>query len=138
MREEERKSLAQIYPRLEALNRPFWEGLAQNKLMIQKCSACGCHQFPPSVFCVKCHSEKIEWVAASGKAKLWSTVVFHKDYLKVQYPAPFRVIYAKLEEGPLLLARMALETEAAFDSPLRATFHKTEDGSYLLGFELAK
>jgi len=138
MKEEDRNSVAQIYPRMEAQNRPFWEGLAQNKLMIQKCTDCGNHQFPPGPFCNSCNSLAIKWVEASGKAKLWSTVIFHKQYLKAQYPDDFRVVYAKLEEGPILIARMPIETDATFDSPLRTVFHKTVDGSYLLGFELTK
>jgi uncharacterized OB-fold protein len=138
MKEEERKNVAQLLPKMEELNRPFWEGLAEKKLMIQHCKDCGSYQIPANVFCENCLSDNVEWVEASGKAKLWSTVVFRKSYLKTQYPDAFRVVCAKLEEGPSLYARMALDAEIEFDGALRAVYHKTEDGTYLLGFEPEK
>ena len=138
IREEERKDMKNIMPRMEELNRPFWEGMADNKLMIQKCTACGEYQFPPAAFCIHCHSDDVKWVEASGKAKLWSTVKFHKQYLKTQYPELFRVGIAKLEEGPTMFARMPVDPTPEFDEQLQAVFHKTEDGSYLLGFKPAK
>ena len=50
---------------------PFFDGLNEHKLMIQRCKACGPY-FYPRPFCPSCFSWDVEWFEASGKGKLYS------------------------------------------------------------------
>ena len=44
-------------------NQFFWDGLKDEKLLIQKCSNCGYMQAPPDPMCPKCQS--LEWESVS-------------------------------------------------------------------------
>ena len=86
---------------------PFWEGAKNHQLMIQKCSDCGHHWFPPSTVCTGCGSRNIEWIASSGKGAIFSFVVFHKLYHKGwDGEIPYAVAIIELEEGARILSNV--------------------------------
>ncbi|GAA1997498.1 Zn-ribbon domain-containing OB-fold protein [Microbacterium ulmi] len=135
MNDFERPNVAALLPPVDEISKPFWEGLGNGVLRVQSCRGCEHVQFPPSPVCEACLSRDVEWITASGRARLWSKVRFWKAYLP-QYDTPYSVVLAKLEEGPLVTARISeIDAEGAcFDAPLRATFPRTADGTPLLGF----
>ena len=136
MNESERANVSALLPPVVDVNRPFWDGLRDGVLRVQRCRSCGQAQFPPSRVCATCLSDDVEWITASGHARLWSKVRFWKAYLE-QYPdTPYSVVLALLDEGPLITARISdADADAAdFDAPLRAVFHRSADGTPLLGF----
>ncbi len=59
-------------PKINKIDRPFWEGAAAGKLLLQKCTACGQLQFFPRAVCVRCFSGNLEWIPATGRGKLHS------------------------------------------------------------------
>ncbi|MCB1395677.1 MAG: OB-fold domain-containing protein [Rhodobacter sp.] len=65
----------------------FRQFLAEGRFMLQLCGACGRHVFAPRVLCKHCGSDRLDWVAASGRATVHAaTVVRQKpekggDYL---------------------------------------------------------
>ncbi len=69
-------------PKINQIDRPFWEGTAQGKLLLHKCRSCGKLQFFPRVVCVQCFSSDIEWIPVSGQGKVhsfsWVRVVFEQ------------------------------------------------------------
>ena len=86
---------------------PFWEGTKNHQLMLQKCSDCDHHWFPPSTVCTGCGSRNIEWVASSGKGKVFSFVIFHKLYHKGwDGEIPYAVAIVELEEGARMLSNV--------------------------------
>ena len=44
-------------PKINPVDRPFWEGARNNKFLLQKCKSCGKVQFFPRVACVDCFGE---------------------------------------------------------------------------------
>ena len=44
-------------PKINPVDRPFWEGAAKDKFLLQKCNSCGKVQFFPRVACVDCFGE---------------------------------------------------------------------------------
>lgn len=129
-----RENVASLLPVITDFESPFWDGLKEKKLFIQRCPECGHYQFPPSPVCISCLSDKVEWVECSGKATLWSRVVFHKNYLEPYPDVPYDVILAKLEEGPIITGRISEENakKVTFDAPLRLEFVATQDGTVLI------
>ena len=77
---------------------PFWDGMREEKLMLQRCASSGEHLFPPVTFCPG-SLERPEWVQASGRGTVFSWIV-------VRHPVP-RDIYA--EDVPYVVAIVALE-----------------------------
>jgi uncharacterized OB-fold protein len=94
-------------PRVNALNRPFWAGCNEGRLMIQRCGACGKHVFYPRVCCPFCHGDSLSWVQASGRGKVISHTTVrrtHHDGFNADAPYVFAAI--ELEEGPCMYAQM--------------------------------
>lgn len=77
---------------------PFWDGMREHGLMLQRCASTGEHLFPPVTFCPG-SLEKPEWVQVSGKGTVFSWIV-------VRHPVP-RDIYA--DEVPYVVALIALD-----------------------------
>ena len=77
---------------------PFWDGMREGRLMLQRCGSTGAYLFPPVTFCPG-SLETPEWVEASGRATVFSWIV-------VRHPVP-RDIYA--EEVPYVVAIVELE-----------------------------
>ncbi len=61
--------------KIEKLVQPFYEGLAQHKLLARKCKECGAIEYPPHYACNTCGYHETEWVELSGKGKLHSMVL---------------------------------------------------------------
>lgn len=78
---------------------PFWEGVKQGRLLVQRCTACGRHRFPPGEACPDCLSREADWVEVCGRGRVYSWIV-------VRHPIP-REIFA--EEVPYIVALIDLE-----------------------------
>jgi uncharacterized OB-fold protein len=81
---------------------PFWAAAREHRLVIQRCEACGRHQFYPRPFCLECLSDRIEWVGASGRATIYSMTTVRVQ-IAPEFEPPYRVAVVDLEEGPRLL-----------------------------------
>ena len=136
MEEALRENVASLLPVITEFEKPFWDSLQNQQLMVQKCPQCGHVQFPPSPVCSHCLSDDVQWINCSGKATLWSRVTFHRAYLGPYQDVPYSVVLAKLEEGPIVTGRISGEAAAKtpFDAPLRTTYVKTSDGTVLVEF----
>ena len=93
-------------PVLDPESTPFWEATREHKLKIVKCGDCGQVRFPPTSFCPHCSSSKIEWIEASGKAKVFSWIVVRHPVPKDFVPASgvlARAEKATAEKGQWLM-----------------------------------
>ena len=121
--------------------KPYWEGLRQGKLMIQRCKKCHKAYFYPRPVCPHCHSWEIEWFQASGKGKLYS---YNINYRPPPYmgTAPTVIAMVELEEGPRLMSNL-IEVEPdpgkiKCDAPVELAFKKLTEEIMLPQFRLAK
>jgi uncharacterized OB-fold protein len=88
-------------------SRPYWEGLANGRLLLQRCADCGRVRHYPRPLCDSCHSFAADWIQASGRATVHSWTVAHHPY----HPAfrgelPYTLVTADLPEGVRLLAQL--------------------------------
>ncbi|HEY2665145.1 MAG TPA: Zn-ribbon domain-containing OB-fold protein [Candidatus Binataceae bacterium] len=79
---------------------PFFDGCRHQRLMIQRCDACGTLRFPAREQCAHCLSTTSSWVAVSGRGTVYSYNIMHQLY----HPAfaaelPYAVVVIKLDEG---------------------------------------
>ncbi len=126
-------------PRIDTLNKPFWQAAREEKLVIQACDDCGNVRFPPSPVCPKCLSAAQSWKPASGKGTLESWVDFHRAYWGGFNDAlPYRVCLVRLEEGPLLVSNLVGASDASkLGAAVRVVFEKATDDITLPKFALA-
>ena len=54
------------FPRPTPETRPYWEACRQGRLLLQRCTGCGAHQFYPRLMCTRCDGDALEWVQAGG------------------------------------------------------------------------
>jgi len=97
-------------PRINSVNRPFWDACNSGKLSIQKCDApsCGKWFYFPRVGCPHCGSTAFSWKEASGRG----TIVSYTVIRRAQHPSfapelPYYFIAVRLDEGPLMYSRLA-------------------------------
>lgn len=129
-----------IVPKPDALTQPYWDGVRQRELRIQQCGACGHVWHPPLYRCPQCHGADVKWVAASGKATLYSyTIVHHAAHVAVADRVPYLVALATLAEGPRVVCNLlnCSHSDAGIGMPLQLTFQEISPGIWLPQFEPA-
>ena len=60
--------------KIEKIVAPFYEGLANRKILARKCKQCGAIEFPPRYACNTCGYHETEWVELSGKGMLTTII----------------------------------------------------------------
>ena len=59
---------AKPLPAPTEVTQPFWDGLCDGVLRIQRCAECSRHVFYPRTVCPHCLSDRLEWVTEIGRA----------------------------------------------------------------------
>ncbi len=86
----------------DPLTVPFWDAAARRELLVQRCRACGHHQFYPRPFCLACESPDVEWTRAAGTGTIYSMTTVHMQTAPELEP-PYVVAIIALDEGPRLM-----------------------------------
>ncbi|RKS70904.1 hypothetical protein BZB76_5384 [Actinomadura pelletieri DSM 43383] len=126
------KLLPDITPR----NKPFWDGCAAGELRLQRCTDCGRYRFPDAPVCPQCLSGSASWEAVSGTGTLWSWCTMHQKYFAAfADEVPYRLVYVRLTEGPLVISVLADEPdEPRLDQPVRVVFRPSPGGRVIPQF----
>lgn len=126
-------------PKIDNVNRGFWENARSEKLSVQKCESCSDVHYPGSPVCPKCLSENQSWMPVSGKGTLLSWVRFHRAYWdSFRGELPYLVCLVGLEEGPLLVSNIVggAPGEDAIGSKVEVVFEKVDDELTLPKFRI--
>jgi uncharacterized OB-fold protein len=89
----------------DATTAPFWKAAADRRLVIQRCGACGAHQFYPRPFCLACDAEALEWVPAGGTGTVYAMTTVHLRVDPALEP-PYVVAVVALDEGPRVVTNL--------------------------------
>jgi len=85
----------------------YWLGCLRHELMIQRCAACGRHQFYPRLLCSACSSRTLDWVRASGRGSVKSFTIIRRAVSEAYVPdVPYVVALITLEEGPTIMSNV--------------------------------
>ncbi|MCY4658084.1 MAG: Zn-ribbon domain-containing OB-fold protein [Gammaproteobacteria bacterium] len=107
----------------------FWEGTRNHELLLQRCKDCGTVYFPPRAFCPTTGSGEVEIFKASGKAKLVSYMINHRQH--PSFHGPYAIAVVQLEEGPMMMTNIVNceQTPEALqlDMDLEVVFEKVND-----------
>jgi uncharacterized OB-fold protein len=103
-------------------DRIFWEGVAQDRLMLTYCRNCGRLQHPPSPMCPACGSLEWEGKAASGRGRVHSWIVSHHP--TDPDDAALIVALIELDEGVRLVSNLhqVAVADARNDMPVEVVF----------------
>ncbi len=126
------------FPVPDGDSRPFWEGVQQQKLLIQRCETCQKFVFYPRSHCPHCFSEQLAWVQASGNGTIYSYTVVHQAYGPFAEQVPFVVALIELQEGVRMMSRItdAPPEAVRVDAPVQVAFVQVAEGVTLPYFRL--
>ena len=79
---------------------PFWTAAAEGRFIVRKCSSCQKVHWYPRAICPFCFSDRVDWVPASGRGKIYSFSVMRRA------PEPYAIAYVTLEDGPTMLTNI--------------------------------
>ncbi|MEN3349585.1 MAG: uncharacterized protein V7632_3220 [Bradyrhizobium sp.] len=81
----------------DGLSAPYWEGLRQGRLMVQRCTHCQTWQFGPEWICHRCHAFDPAWVdvAPLGRIYSWERV-WHPSHAALKSHGPYIAVLVEL------------------------------------------
>ena len=93
------------------LTAPFWSGIEQGVLQVQKCQQCHQRWFTPERWCVHCGSPDWKWVASPGAGTVYSFTVVHRPAHQ-EFPSPYVIAAIDLDDGWSMMSHV-VDTEPA-------------------------
>jgi uncharacterized OB-fold protein len=126
-------------PELSDETRPYWDGVAAHRLMLQTCGQCRRIRHYPRPLCDACHSFAVEWVEAAGTGTVHSwTVAHHPFHPGFKPELPYIVVTADLPEGVRMIAQLRGAGPEALrvGLPLRIDYEDNGQGLTLPVFRL--
>jgi uncharacterized OB-fold protein len=106
---------------MDVWTQPFWDGTAEKKLQVPRCSACARFRWPPGPFCPHCQSQQTDWVPP-GIARIYSfTIVSDRVPALVEFPAAEGIrILAAIVDTPLTAIRIGAELTLGWSRAVNA------------------
>lgn len=87
-------------PEPDGLSAPFWNGLQEGRLRVQRCPACSTWQFAPEWICHQCHRFHPEWVDVSPRGRVYSWQrVWHPAHEAIRHHGPYIAVLVELPQA---------------------------------------
>lgn len=109
---------------------PYWDGLNEGRLRLQRCGACGKIRHYPRPVCDTCYSMKIDWIDATGRGTLHSWTITHYAFHPgFKGDLPYTLLTVDLDEGVRMQsqARGIDETALRVGLPVKIAYEKVKD-----------
>jgi uncharacterized OB-fold protein len=111
-------------------SKPYWDALAEGRLVLQECAACGTRRHYPRPVCDACYSMEVTWRQASGRGRVHSwTVAHHPFHPGFKSELPYVLATVDLEEGGRMVAQLrgVAPDDIAIGLPVEVTFERATD-----------
>lgn len=97
------------------ISRPYWDALAANKLVMQRCEACGSWVHYPRIRCSTCLSDRLTWHEVEPTGTLYAfSVAYHPTAPWYDGPGPQVIAIVELDG---LASGVRLTTNVVTDDP---------------------
>ena len=84
---------------------PYWDGLREHRLVLQRCARCHTVRHYPRPMCAHCHALECDWIEASGRGTVHSwTVSHHAFHPAFKRELPYVTVTVDLEAGVRMMA----------------------------------
>jgi len=123
----EQKSYEKPLPEFRPETKPYWDAARNHELVIPRSKTTGEYFFYPRALSPgEDMTEDIEWVKASGKAKIWTYAIHHMGPTKAHKgDPPYVVALVETDEGVKMMTdivdvdphdvQVGMEVEVVFD-----------------------
>ena len=120
------------------LTEEYWDAAAAGRLLYARCNRCGQVQFPREFACVACQSLDVSWVEGTGKGRVYSYTVIHREPFP-DFPVPAVMAIVDLDEGYSMFSNIVdcPRDRLRCDMPVEVTFERQPDGFVLPVFRPA-
>jgi uncharacterized OB-fold protein len=122
---------AKLRPEPNADTEPYWNGLNERRLRLQRCADCGKVRHYPRPMCDACYSLQVEWFDASGRGHVHSwTVTHHAFHPGFRPDLPYTLVTVDLVEGVRMNAqlRRLAPGELRIGMPLKVDYELATEG----------
>jgi uncharacterized OB-fold protein len=123
----------------DELEKPFWTGLQEERILVQRCRDCQTWIFGPEWICYSCRSFALEWVDVEGTATIYSWMrVWHPAHPLLKGHVPYLVVVVELPRAGDIRMIGNLLGDPARPAPIGATVravfehHRTAEPAYSL------
>jgi uncharacterized protein len=100
---------ADLRPETGGTAAPFWDALAEGRLVLPYCQACDQAFFYPRTCCPRCWSERVIWIDSPGRGVLYAASVVYLPFEGVDASeVPYGVGLVDLDEGVRVAGRLPL------------------------------
>ena len=123
----------------DRLSAPYWTGLRQNQLLVQRCPHCRTWQFGPEWLCHHCHAFDSEWKEVEPRGRIFSWErVWHPSHAALRQHGPYLAVLVELPHAggvrmignllgdPMQMVTIGAEVEGVFEH------HPDSDPTYSL------
>lgn len=110
---------------------PYWQGLKEGRLLVQKCSDCGKLRHYPRPICDACYSSEHRWVELKGEGTIHSWTVTHHPFAPgFKRELPYALVTVDLAEGVRMQAPLRKMDHAsiAIGQPVRLIVEPSPSG----------
>ncbi|MGD9750829.1 MAG: Zn-ribbon domain-containing OB-fold protein [Acidimicrobiia bacterium] len=123
-----------------ATTKPFWDGLNEDEVRLQRCADCGSWVYYPRARCPHCLSAALDWQVVSGRGRIYSwTIGRQPTHPAFAGEVPQRLAVVELEEGVRLTTTMVDcgDEDLVVGRAVEPVFDHGADGMTLLRFRPA-
>lgn len=85
---------------------PFWEAVAEHRLVLQKCSDCNRFQHYPRPICLACRGNDLHYEEVSGQGTIYASTTVFRSPDPETYSPPYVVALIELDEGPRMMSNV--------------------------------
>ena len=87
-------------PMADGLDAPYWNGLAQDELILQRCNSCRTWQWGPEWICNACLGSDIDWTRTPAKGRIFSWErAWHPSHPALKDHGPYLIVLVELPEA---------------------------------------
>lgn len=126
------ESLTPAAPIADDDSRFFWEGLREDRVLMQRCDSCERFRFPPMPYCPFCRSDSTSIESISGRGTVYSWIVANRAFApEFAADVPYTIATVDFDEGVRAALRVDGSPDLDFGLRVRASIRHHGDWSEL-------
>lgn len=84
----------------DGLSAPYWAGLRESRLRVQRCAHCHTWQFGPEWLCHSCHAFDPEWIEVEPRGRIFSWErIWHPSHAALRQHGPYMAVLVELPDA---------------------------------------
>jgi uncharacterized OB-fold protein len=123
------------------VSKPFWDALAQERVLLQRCDDCQAWVYYPRRRCPHCLSERVTWHEIAGRGSVFTfTITRQPTAPSFADETPQHLVVVELDEGVRVTGTLVAVSPAPgsvrIGARVEPVFDHGQDGMTLLRFRL--